>query len=49
MYLEPPSPAIVEKKTEWGFAAAPAMSDDIVYAADLQGRVHAIESRGAGF
>jgi hypothetical protein len=25
------------------------MSDDIVYAADLQGRVHAIESRGAGF
>jgi outer membrane protein assembly factor BamB len=50
MYLEPPSAATLEKKTEWGFAAAPAMSDDVVYAADLQGRVHAIEvSGGPGF
>jgi outer membrane protein assembly factor BamB len=46
MYLEPPSAATLEKKTEWGFAAAPAMSDDVVYAADLQGRVHAIEVSG---
>jgi outer membrane protein assembly factor BamB len=43
MYLEPPSAAILEQKAEWGFAAAPAMADGVVYAADLQGRVHAIE------
>jgi len=43
LYLEPPSAATLEKKAEWGFAAAPAMSDGVVYAADLQGRVHAIE------
>jgi outer membrane protein assembly factor BamB len=43
MYLDPPSKETVEKKAEWGFGAAPAMSDGVVYAADLQGRVHAIE------
>lgn len=43
LYLDPPSAAVVEQKAEWGFAAAPAMADGVVYAADLQGRVHAIE------
>lgn len=43
LYLDPPSAATLEKKAEWGFAAAPAMADGVVYAADLQGRVHAIE------
>ena len=43
LYLEPPSATTLEKKAEWGFAAAPALGDDVVYAADLQGRVHAIE------
>ena len=43
MYLEPPSAQTVKNKAEWGFAAAPAMSDGVVYAADLEGRVHAIE------
>jgi outer membrane protein assembly factor BamB len=43
LYLDTPSAETVEKKAEWGFAAAPAMSDGVVYAADLQGRVHAIE------
>lgn len=43
LYLEPPSAATLEKKAEWGFAAAPAMAEGVVYAADLQGRVHAIE------
>ncbi len=43
MYLDPPSAETLAKKAEWGFAAAPAMSDGVVYAADLQGRVHAIE------
>ncbi len=43
LYLDPPSAATLEQKAEWGFAAAPAMTDGVVYAADLQGRVHAIE------
>ena len=46
MYLEPPSADTIAKKAEWGFAAAPAISDGVVYAADLQGRVHAIECGG---
>jgi len=43
LYLDPPSADTVAKKAEWGFAAAPAVADGVVYAADLQGRVHAIE------
>jgi outer membrane protein assembly factor BamB len=43
LYLDPPSTETLEKKAEWGFAAAPALTDGVVYAADLQGRVHAIE------
>jgi outer membrane protein assembly factor BamB len=43
LYLDPPSAETLEKKAEWGFAAAPAMADGVVYAADLQGRVHAME------
>ena len=46
MYLDPPSQETVEKKAEWGFAAAPTMSNGVVYAADLQGRVHAIDCDG---
>ena len=46
MYLEPPSADTIARKAEWGFAAAPAMADGVVYAADLQGRVHAIECGG---
>lgn len=43
MYLDPPSADTLAKKAEWGFGAAPAMADGVVYAADLQGRVHALE------
>jgi outer membrane protein assembly factor BamB len=43
LYLEPPSAATLEKKAEWGFAAAPALGGDVVYAADLQGRIYAME------
>jgi len=46
MYLDPPSKETVEKKAEWGFAAAPTLGDGVVYAADLQGRVHALECDG---
>jgi len=44
LYLDPPSADTVTKKAEWGFAAAPAMADGVVYAADLQGRLYAIDS-----
>ena len=43
MYLDPPGEQTLAKKAEWGFGAAPALADGVVYAADLQGRVHAIE------
>jgi outer membrane protein assembly factor BamB len=43
LYLDPPGAETVARRAEWGFAAAPAMADGVVYAADLQGRVHAIE------
>jgi outer membrane protein assembly factor BamB len=46
MYLDPPSKETVEKKAEWGFGAAPTLGEGVVYAADLQGRVHAIECEG---
>jgi outer membrane protein assembly factor BamB len=46
MYLDPPSQETVEKKAEWGFAASPAIGNGVVYAADLQGRVLAIECEG---
>ena len=45
LYLDPPSPDVAEKKAEWGFAASPVMVDGVVYAADLGGRVMAVESR----
>lgn len=45
MQLEPPSEATVEAKQEWGFASAPVLVDRIVYAADLNGLVYAIEAR----
>ena len=46
MYLDPPLADVVEKKAEWGFGAAPLIVDDVVYAADLAGRVHALSPPG---
>ncbi len=43
MYLEPPTPAQITAKAEWGFAAAPVLVDGTVYAADLNGGVFAME------
>lgn len=45
MHLEAPSRATVEKKQEWGFASSPVIADDIAYAVDLSGVLHAIEIR----
>jgi eukaryotic-like serine/threonine-protein kinase len=41
LHLDPPAQDIVEKKLEWGFAAAPLIADGVVYAADLKGLVYA--------
>jgi outer membrane protein assembly factor BamB len=43
LHLEPPSKATIEAKKGWGFGASPVIGDGVVYAADLDGKVHAIE------
>lgn len=44
MYVDPPTAEQVEKKAEWGFAAAPVIVGGTVYAADLNGSVYAIDA-----
>jgi eukaryotic-like serine/threonine-protein kinase len=44
IYLDPPAQDVIDKKLEWGFGASPLLIDGVVYAADLSGRVLAIES-----
>jgi outer membrane protein assembly factor BamB len=43
MYLDPPSEETVKAGKNWGFAASPVIGDDVVYAADFNGRVYAFE------
>ncbi len=43
IFLEPPSKEILEAKKGWGFGASPVIADGVVYAADLNGRVHAFD------
>lgn len=45
LYLDPPDKAVVESKKGWGFGASPVIADDVVYAVDLNGRVHAMAAR----
>lgn len=42
IFLEPPAKQAVDEKREWGFGASPLIVGDAVYAADLNGRVHAL-------
>jgi outer membrane protein assembly factor BamB len=42
MLLNPPSKAVLDAKQEWGFGAAPAVGNNVFYAADLTGRIYAI-------
>ena len=42
LLLNPPSQAMLDAKQEWGFGAAPVASGDLIYAADLSGRVYAL-------
>ena len=43
MHVDPPTPEQVAQKAEWGFAAGPVLVGGTVYAADLDGRVFAID------
>ena len=43
LHVDPPAPEVVAKKAEWGFAAGPVLVGGTVYAADLAGRVFAID------
>jgi outer membrane protein assembly factor BamB len=41
IYLHPPTQETVKNKKAWGFGASPVIADGVVYAADLDGTVHA--------
>jgi outer membrane protein assembly factor BamB len=41
IHLDPPTEEMVKAKKAWGFGASPVIGDGVVYAADLEGRVHA--------
>jgi outer membrane protein assembly factor BamB len=43
LLLNPPTQAMVDAKQEWGFGASPAVGDGLVFAADLNGRVYALQ------
>jgi outer membrane protein assembly factor BamB len=45
VYLDPPSGQVVKDRQSWGFGASPVIADGVVYAADLGGKVYAIELR----
>jgi len=42
-YVDPPSEEAVKSGRNWGFAASPIVADEVVYAADFNGRVYAFE------
>jgi len=44
LYVELPDKKVIEKKKDWGFAASPVIADGVVYAADLSGKVYALET-----
>jgi outer membrane protein assembly factor BamB len=43
IYLDPPSEETVKAHKNWGFGASPVVAAGVVYAADLEGRVYAID------
>ena len=43
LHVDPPTPEQAAQTSEWGFAAAPVLVGGTVYAADLDGRVFAID------
>ena len=47
LFLDPPSEQIVAAKKGWGFGASPVIAGDLVYAADLNGKVYAFAATAA--
>jgi outer membrane protein assembly factor BamB len=45
LYLDPPTKETADAKKGWGFGASPVIAGDVVYAADLAGRVSAFALR----
>jgi outer membrane protein assembly factor BamB len=43
IYLDPPTEEALKAKKGWGFGASPVIAEGLVYAADLNGKVYAIE------
>jgi hypothetical protein len=43
IYLDPPSTDTIKGGNNWGFAASPVVGEGLVYAADFNGRIYAIE------
>jgi outer membrane protein assembly factor BamB len=41
MHLEPPAEEVAKTGKGWGFGASPVVDGEVVYAADLNGRVYA--------
>jgi outer membrane protein assembly factor BamB len=45
IHLEPPGEEVVKARQSWGFGASPVIADGVVYAADLNGRVYALDAQ----
>jgi len=43
IFLEPPTQAVAKARENWGFGASPVVGDGVLYAADLNGKVFALE------
>ncbi len=43
IYLDPPTEERAKQHKEWGFGAAPVIAEDVVYAVDLDGTLHAFD------
>ena len=43
IYLDPPAEAVAKANKAWGFGASPVIADGVVYAADLEGKLHAFD------
>ena len=42
IHVVPPDEALAKSRSEWGFGSGPLAADGVIYAADLQGRVYAL-------
>jgi outer membrane protein assembly factor BamB len=45
IYLDAPPEEVAKTRAQWGFASAPVIAEGMVYAADFNGRVYAIQAK----